>query len=129
MIDFTEVKTSGNGMHVNENGGNRDSAEGKPDYTLIPIPSLRRIANHYMNGLKKYGRGNWKLLSTDADIARYQQSMMRHMMQYLNGEKDEDHLSAVVWNAMSLLYFEEIKTPEQSLIEPMKERLEKEHER
>lgn len=31
MTKFNGVTTSGNGMHVNENGGNSDSVEGKHD--------------------------------------------------------------------------------------------------
>jgi hypothetical protein len=276
---YVSVTTSGNGMHVNENGGNRDSAEDKLDYTLLPIPALNRITQHYVNGLKKYGRDmiieewkeidlidnvevsnygkirnkktkkeysqwinkwgyclvtikregtkkkhyqvhrlvmtafvgksklnvnhidgnkrnniitnleyltqkenikhsidnglsnfaytqkyakltfeiaeeirrrvankekqrnlaiefgvtpatindivkyriwkedlslkmskerfNWHKLSTPEDIERYKQSMFRHLIQYLEGQDNEDHLAAVVWNAMALLYFEE----------------------
>lgn len=105
--DFQDVKSTGKPLHTNSLGGNRDSAEDKLDYTLLPIPALKRVVRHYMNGLKKYGRDNWKKLSLPEDIERYKQSMFRHMMQYLSGECDEDHLAAVVWNALSLLYFEE----------------------
>jgi hypothetical protein len=104
---YSSVTTSGNGMHVNENGGSRDSADDKLDYTLLPIPALNRITQHYVNGLKKYGRNNWHKLSTPEDIERYKQSMFRHLIQYLEGKDNEDHLAAVVWNAMALLYFEE----------------------
>jgi hypothetical protein len=104
---YVSVTTSGNGMHVNENGGNRDSAEDKLDYTLLPIPALNRITQHYVNGMKKYKRDNWKKLSTPEDIERYKQSMFRHLIQYLEGQDNEDHLAAVVWNAMALLYFEQ----------------------
>lgn len=104
---YNSVPTSGNGMHVNENGGNRDSAEDKLDYTLLPISALNRVTQHYVNGLKRYGRNNWHKLSTPEDIERYKQSMFRHLIQYLEGQDNEDHLAAVVWNAMALLYFEE----------------------
>jgi len=104
---YLSVTTSGKGMHVNENGGNRDSAEDKLDYTLLPIPALNRITQHYVNGVKKYKRDNWKKLSTPEDIERYKQSMFRHLIQYLEGQDNEDHLAALVWNAMALLYFEE----------------------
>lgn len=113
MTKFDCVTTSGNGMHVNENGGNRDSAEGKLDYTLLPIPALNRVVQHYVNGLKKYGRNNWHKLNTPADIERYKQSMFRHLIQYLEKKKDEDHLAAVVWNALALLFFEETNQMEQ----------------
>jgi len=107
MIEFDDVQTTEDGMYENDNGGKRDSADGKLVYTLIPIPALRRVAQHYKNGMKKYGRNNWHKLNTPEDIERYKQSMYRHLIQYLDGEKDEDHLSAVVWNAMALLYYEE----------------------
>lgn len=109
---YTDVKSTGKPFHTNHLGGNRDNADDKLDYTLIPIKSLNRLANHYMNGARKYGIDNWKKLSTPADIKRYQQSMLRHLMQYLEAHEsgtpmDEDHLSAVAWNAMCLIYFEE----------------------
>ena len=104
---FASVRSTEHGMHVNEHGGNRDSAKGKLDYTLIPIPALKRVAQHYLNGANKYGRGNWLKLDTPEDIERYRQSMFRHLIEYLGGEASEDHLAAVVWIAMALLYYEE----------------------
>ena len=49
---FTEVKDSGK-RYVNENGGQRDTAEGKINYLLVPHSAMKRVAQHYMNGLKK----------------------------------------------------------------------------
>ena len=107
MTNYKSVESSGK-MYTNEHGGQRDTAEGKLDYTLIPIEALDRVAQHYENGLKKYGRDNWKKLDTAEDIARYKQSALRHMYLYLKGMDDEDHLAAVVWNCMALLYYEEM---------------------
>ncbi len=104
---FEHVTSTGKPLHKNSLGGNRDNADDKLDYTLVPIEALNRLVRHYMNGLKKYGRDNWKKLSLPADIERYKQSMYRHLIQYLENKKDEDHLAAIVWNAMCLIYFEE----------------------
>jgi hypothetical protein len=32
--------------------------------------------------------------------------MMRHMEQYRAGERDEDHIAAVIFNALALIEFE-----------------------
>lgn len=106
MKEFNHVKDSGQ-RYVNENGGNRDTAEGKLDYTLVPIESLDRLVRHYHNGLVKYQRDNWKLLTKPEDIDRFKQSALRHMYSYLRGSEEEDHLAAVIWNCMSLIYHEE----------------------
>lgn len=118
---FEHVTSTGKPLHKNSLSGNRDNADDKLDYTLVPIESMDRLVRHYMNGLKKYGRDNWKKLSLPEDIKRYEQSMYRHLMQYLAGFHDEDHLAAVAWNAMCLMYFQEIKSPAQALIETMKQ--------
>ena len=100
-----EIKDSGV-RYENEFGGVRDTNEGKPDFTLIPYEALKRVAQHYTNGLKKYGRNNWHNLSTQADMDRFKESALRHLYQYLNGEDDEDHASAAIFNIMALVYFE-----------------------
>ena len=53
MPDF-EIKDSGK-RYQNENGGVRDTSEGKINFTLIPYEEIKRLAYHYSVGLKKYG--------------------------------------------------------------------------
>jgi len=105
-MKFKEVKDSGK-RYENENGGLRDTDEGKIDYTLIPTEGLKRLANHYKNGLKKYGRDNWKKLSTEEDMERFKQSALRHIYQWIDGETDEDHAFAVVFNIIAYEYNKE----------------------
>lgn len=50
MKEFNKVENSGK-MFINEHGGNRDTAEGKSDFTLIPIEALERVAQHYVKGI------------------------------------------------------------------------------
>jgi hypothetical protein len=95
--------------YENELGGVRDTDEGKTNYRLIPIESLKRLANHYTEGLKKYGRDNWKLLSTEEDIERFKDSTNRHLMDYFEGKTNEDHLAACVFNIFALMYFESLE--------------------
>jgi hypothetical protein len=76
----------------------RDSEE-KPLYTEVYIPLLKRYGELMQRGAKKYGRGNWRKACTEEELQRFKDSLLRHTMQYLNGESDEDHLAAVLFNA------------------------------
>ena len=79
------------------NGFTRDSDEGKLRYDLIPISMLKRLAALYSRGAKLYGDSNWKKASGPA-VDNFKRSAFRHFMQWANGEYDEDHASAIVFN-------------------------------
>lgn len=76
----------------------RDTQQGKPDYTLLPIEFLTRWANHMTKGAQKYGRHNWRLADSQDELDRFKASAFRHLIQWLNGETDEDHGAAVAYN-------------------------------
>lgn len=79
-------------------GMRRDVATGKPRYDLIPRFMLRRIAELYARGAEKYGDNNWQLANSEEEMLRFQASAFRHFMQWLDGERDEDHGAAVFFN-------------------------------
>lgn len=106
MTDNFVVKDSGVREEYNS-GMRRDTQEGKPDYTLIHIPFLRRLANHLVLGAKKYGENNWMLASSPEELKRFKKSALRHMMQWLEGDMDEDHMAAVCFNLMAAEYVKE----------------------
>jgi len=85
-------------------GALRDTEEGKVRYDLLPPECLRRVARHYTNGAKKYSAHNWK---KGIPSERFLSSALRHLMQYWLGERNEDHLSAVVFNVFGIIYNEE----------------------
>ena len=85
-------------------GSVRDVETGKPDWTLLPFEALERFLGLMQRGAVKYGRHNW---TKGQSMARAERSMFRHMVQYLKGERDEDHLAAVVFNASLILDHEE----------------------
>lgn len=77
----------------------RDTDEGKVKWTLIfDGPMMERYAVHLTKGLGKYGRGNWLLACTPEEEERYVESAVRHMVQWLRGDRDEDHAAAVIFN-------------------------------
>jgi hypothetical protein len=87
-------------------GMRRDTTEGKPLYTLIPKELLKRYAEHLTKGAVKYGRENWKLANSQEELDRFRDSAFRHFMQWLGGERDEDHLAAVIFNMWAADYVE-----------------------
>ena len=87
-----------------ETGAVRDTNEGKIRWDLLPIEALKRVAIHYTDGAKKYDDNNWKL---GIPTGRFVESACRHWSQYLLGETDEDHLSAVIFNILGIIWNEE----------------------
>lgn len=89
-----------------KSGALRDLEEGKIMWDLLPLEALKRVAQHYTTGAKKYAPNNWK---KGVPSERFYRSALRHLIQYRLGEKDEDHLSAVVFNVLGIIYNEEVK--------------------
>lgn len=84
-----------------KSGFRRDIQEGKPRYDLIPLEPLKRLAELYSRGAEKYGEENWKLANSKEEYARFRASAFRHFMQWMNGDEDEDHASAIIFNVMA----------------------------
>jgi 5'-deoxynucleotidase YfbR-like HD superfamily hydrolase len=103
-----EYVTKDSGARVEyDSGMRRDTNEGKPRYDLIPIKPLRRLAELYARGAVKYGDRNWQLANSQEELERFKASGLRHMFQWLNGEDDEDHAIATVWNIFAVLFVED----------------------
>lgn len=88
-------------------GMRRDTQEGKPNYTLLPREFLRRWAIHLTKGAEKYGRENWRLANSQEELDRFKDSAFRHFMQWLDGDTDEDHGSAVAFNVAAAEHVKE----------------------
>lgn len=100
---FSTVNDSGKRQDF-DTGARRDTQDDKPRFDLIPLAPLRRLAMHYTNGAKKYGEHNW---TKGMPISRFYGSMFRHLFSWAIGDRSEDHLAAVAWNAFALMHFEE----------------------
>ena len=89
-------------------GAVRDMHSGKGRCDLLPMCVLLRLAKHYELGALKYTDRNWeKGIPTHS----FADSALRHMFKYLDGQNDEDHLIAAIWNLCGLAWTEE-KHPE-----------------
>lgn len=77
----------------------RDTQEGKLDYTLIlDGPMFDRWAEHLTKGAVKYEARNWMKARGEAEYERFRASAIRHLRQWLRGDRDEDHAAAVYFN-------------------------------
>ena len=92
----------------------RDTEDGKSDFTYLVIPGvpyedqpIHRLLGLYARGAEKYGRHNWQKADSTEEFERFKRSLFRHWMQYLAGDREEDHIAAVVWNAICIMYMEQ----------------------
>ena len=88
------IKDSGERREF-ETGSVRDMAEGKGRFDLIPYLPQENLAKHYEAGIKKYGERNWE---KGQPLQAFLDSGLRHFLKFMSGARDEDHLSASVWN-------------------------------
>lgn len=95
-----------------KSGAVRDTTENKGRFDLISPEMLFRLALWSELGSKKYSDRNWE---KGMPISRCYDSAMRHLVKYLDGWDDEDHLAAVVWNCMAIMHFEKHKPDLQDL--------------
>ena len=97
------IKDSGDRTQF-PSGAVRDMHEGKGRFDLLPMCVLTRLAKHYEAGCQKYGDRNWE---TGIPCHSFADSAMRHLVKYMDGHTDEDHLVAAIWNLCGLAWNEE----------------------
>ena len=101
-----KTKTT-NDMTNFETGAVRDTG-GKGRMDLLPMCALIRISKHMEDALTHYPERNWeKGLPMHSMI----DSALRHLMKYVDGQDDEDHLCAATTNLLMAMWTEE-KRPE-----------------
>jgi len=84
------------------------SSELKPRYDLIPACAIRRYAERAALGAKLHGDDNWKKGAGDPAYQRDRLNhLVEHLLRYIDGDRSEDHLGAVLWGAGALTWFEE----------------------
>lgn len=112
--DMSDLKDSGKRQDF-PTGSKRDLQDGKGRFDLVMLGwprALTLLAKHMEKGYKKYGtdpltgvpepawRNNW---TRGQPLSRYLDSATRHLTKFCANETDEDHLTAAIWNLLSLL--------------------------
>ena len=89
-------------------GMQRDVTEGKIKWHLIfSGPMLERWAKLMTRGAEKYDDNNWMKANSEVELTRFRSSAVRHFMQWYNGDTDEDHAAAVIFNINGAEYVDE----------------------
>lgn len=108
LIDMTNklfVTNDSGQRETHSSGAVRDDATGKGSYELMSPLAMKRLAQLYERGAKKYAARNWE---KGMKISRYVQSGVRHAFDYMEGKRDEDHPAAVMWNFAAIIHTEEM---------------------
>ena len=77
-------------------GAVRDAMVGKGLPSQIPPQAIRRLALRFEQGASKYGLDNWR---KGLPLSRFVDAIIRHTLAAAEGQTDDDHLAAIVWNA------------------------------
>lgn len=91
------IKDSGERTQF-DSGMQRDISTDKPRYDLIWQPGIKRLADHMGKGAKKYTAHNWLKANGQAELDRFKESAERHLQDWKEGKRDEDHMAAVIFN-------------------------------
>ncbi|MEM4407896.1 MAG: DUF5664 domain-containing protein [Candidatus Caldarchaeum sp.] len=87
-----------------ETGAKRSNDADNERYSLISPVGLRRLAETYAEGERKYGAYNWERGMPILDILDH---AIRHIYLYLDGDRSEDHLAHAAWNLLAAMHSEE----------------------
>lgn len=89
------------------------------DLMLRNTAGMRRLAEVYGEGVKKYGPDNWMNGFSESVLIQH---AMDHIISYLNeGNKVEDNLGHAVWNLLTLMWVEENKPELLDITKPEQE--------
>lgn len=88
-----------------DTGAVRDDAGSKQRPDLFSPFALMRLGRQFALGAGKYGERNWE---KGMPFSVFCASAMRHLLKYMMGWRDEDHLAAAVFNLQCIIHFEEI---------------------
>lgn len=86
-------------------GAVRSSDVQKYAYHLMSPIGMKRWAATCQEGKEKYSSYNWEAGIPITDILDH---AMGHIVAYLSGDRSEDHLGHLIWNAAAACHSEEL---------------------
>ena len=99
------MKTKEEPLQTFQSGAKRSDRTGKGRYDLISPHGLKRLAIRYEEGCEQKGERNWE---KGFPVSRCIDSAMRHLSQFMAGNREEDHLAAVAWQMFAAMHFEAV---------------------
>lgn len=101
---ITGMNDGGTRIQFGETSAMREDQSDKSRIELISPHALRRLGTWCGKGAKKYGERNWE---KGMPFMRCIGSILRHVAGYILRDNTEDHLAAIMWNAMAIIHYEE----------------------
>lgn len=86
-----------------QTGAVRDASKGKGHFHSIPPIALRKMARRFEDGAVKYSKNNWM---RGIPLSAYVDSINRHLLAIQEGQTDEDHYGALIWNSCTMAWTE-----------------------
>jgi len=74
-------------------------------YDLVTPIGLRRLAETYAEGAKKYAPRNWEKGIPASNLLNH---LINHIERWRAGDRSEDHLAHAAWGLFALMHFEEV---------------------
>lgn len=99
------IKDGGERISYGENKAIREPTTGKGRHDLITPFGIDRLAKWYELGANKYADRNWE---RGIPFSRYVGSAFRHLLSFMMGKEDEDHLAACAWNIFAIMHHQEL---------------------
>ena len=82
-------------------GSQRSSDAEAYRYDLISPIGLKAVARTCAEGAEKYGEFNWEKGQPVPDILNH---AIKHIYEFLSGDRSEDHLGHAAWNLMAAIH-------------------------
>ena len=88
-----------------QSGMIREANLGRGRYDLISPIALKELAVHLELGAMKYEERNWE---KGGPHSRHLNSALRHLQDFLSGDRSENHLAACIFNCMAIQHNSEM---------------------
>ena len=93
-------------MEKLDSGSHREEKNGKGRMDLLPSRALIEVSKQLERGSLKYGAKDW--LKGGIPQSNLLDSTIRHLLQYMSKQNDEDHLVASATNILQMIEQEEL---------------------
>lgn len=95
---------------------------GKLRWDLLPLDVVEKLVEIYEFGANKYEENSWRTIENG--YKRCRAALFRHLTAYDKGERvdpesGKSHLAHAAWNALSMVYFDSLEHPTETLEPPI----------
>lgn len=101
---FTDTLSTSESMKQFASGAVRSRDADHVRFDLISPIGIRRLAETYEEGSRKYSDNNWLKGIPASDLINH---VIAHCYKFLYGDKSEDHLAHAAWGLFAIMHFEE----------------------